>query len=126
MTTISDSDVHRCRELSRDQCAVIGANIRAMRLERGWTQQQLGELMGWSSASTVCRVEGNRGGRQRSLTVDELGRLAAIFNVNAQQLKVRCVTCGGRPPTGFACLTCGAHADVSLQGAPRAAGKAHA
>jgi transcriptional regulator with XRE-family HTH domain len=118
--------MHRSRELPRDQRAVIGANIRAMRLERGWTQRQLGELMGWSSASAVCRVESNRGGRQRSLTVDELGRLAAVFNVNAQQLKVRCVTCRGRPPAGFACLTCGARADVSLQGAPRAAGKAHA
>jgi hypothetical protein len=36
----------RCRrvdEIPADQCAVIGANIRALRRRNGWTQAQLGE-----------------------------------------------------------------------------------
>lgn len=96
------------REIPAGQRAVVGANVRSLRLRRGWTQRQLSELMGWSGASTTCRVERNREGRRRGLTVEELERLAAIFGVPASQLKHRCATCGGHPPAGFACLTCGA------------------
>jgi hypothetical protein len=50
------------------QPAIVGVNIRTLRQRRGWSQVQLGELMGWPSASTVCAAEGRRGGRQRGFT----------------------------------------------------------
>ncbi len=98
----------RVDEIPAAQCAVIGANIRVLRQRNGWTQAQLGELMGWPANSTVCAAEGCRNGRQRGFTIDEVQRLAAIFNVPERQLKTRCAGCAGQPPTGFACLTCGA------------------
>ena len=66
--------------------------------------------MGWTSNSTVCSAEGRRDGRQRSFTAEEVARLAGIFGVKTWQLTTRCTTCEGHPPTGFACLTCGAQA----------------
>jgi len=102
----------RIGEVPYEQCVVIGANIRALRLSRGWTQQALGELMGWATPSTVCAVEGHRGDRQRGFTVDELMRLSAIFDVPVWRLVTRCENCGGCPPAGFACLSCGAACDA--------------
>jgi DNA-binding transcriptional MocR family regulator len=43
-----------------------------------------------------------------SATAEEVKRLAVIFGVSAWQLTTRCANCGGYPPAGFACLTCGA------------------
>ena len=96
----------RAGEIPPEQSAVAGANIRALRQRRGWTQGQLGELMGWPAAATVCAAEGHRGGRQRGFTGAEIKRLAAIFGVSAAQLTTQCANCGGHPPAGFACLTC--------------------
>jgi transcriptional regulator with XRE-family HTH domain len=94
--------------IAPEQSAVVGANIRALRLRNGWTQAKLGELMGWPTNATVCAAEGHRAGRQRGFSAAEVKRLAGIFGVSPRDLTTSCVTCGGRPPTGFACLTCGA------------------
>ena len=98
----------RVDEIPVEQFAVAGANIRALRQRKGWTQAELGELMGWPTTATVCAAEGHRNGRQRGFTAKEIKRLAVIFGVSAWQLRTRCANCGGHPPTGFACLTCGA------------------
>jgi hypothetical protein len=97
-------------EIPGPQAAVVGANIRALRHRRGWTQAQLGELMGWPSPTTVCAAEGRRDGRQRGFTAEEVGRLAVIFGLTPARLVTRCAGCAGHPPTGFACLACGARA----------------
>ena len=81
------------------QPAIVGVNIRILRQRRGWSQAQLGELMGWQSASTVCAAEGHRGGRQRGFTGREIKRLAAIFDVSPRQLTTR-VRELRRPPAG--------------------------
>ena len=86
------------------------ANIRALRQGRGWTQAQVGTLMGWTSSSSVCAAEGRRYGRQRSFTPGEVRQLAGIFGVRSWQLTTRCANCEGHPPAGFACLTCGTQA----------------
>jgi hypothetical protein len=99
-------------KITEEQSVVVGANIRALRQCRGWTQPKLGELMGWPSASTVCAAEGHRYHRQRTFTTGEVEQLAAIFGVSPSQLMMRCANCGGRPPAGFACLACGAIPDT--------------
>ncbi len=101
----------RVDNIPEGQPAIVGVNIRTLRQRKGWSQAKLGELMGWQSASTVCAAEGRRGGRQRGFTAREIKRLAAIFDVCPRQLTTRCVNCGGHPPTGFACLACGAGFD---------------
>jgi transcriptional regulator with XRE-family HTH domain len=93
-------------KLPAGQCAVAAANIRALRQRNGWTQARLGQLMGWPAASTVCAAEGHRGGRQRRFARWEIDQLAAIFGIPTAQLLSRCVTCGGQPPPGYACLAC--------------------
>jgi len=94
------------------QSAVIGANVRALRLQRGWSLAKLGELMGWPTPSTACRAEGGSPGRQRLFSPAEIERLAGIFGVSPQQLNTGCVNCGGHPRAGFACLACGAATPV--------------
>lgn len=94
-----------------EQCQVIGANIRVLRLRNGWTQAELGRLMGWPSMSTVCAAEGRRQGRQRGFSAGEVARLAAVFGVPAWRLAERCACCRGCPPAGFACLSCGARTE---------------
>jgi transcriptional regulator with XRE-family HTH domain len=98
----------RVDEIPQKQAVVVGANIRVLRQQHGWNQAKLGELMGWPSNSTVRAAEGHRNGRQRGFTSQEVERLAAIFGVSPWQLTMRCATCDGQPPAGFACLTCGA------------------
>jgi len=105
--------------IPREQAAVAGANIRALRQGRGWSQSRVGALMGWSGNSTVCAAEGRRDGRQRSFTPEEVQRLAGIFGVRAWQLTARCTNCAGHPPAGFACLACGAQATRTARNAAR-------
>lgn len=99
---------HRAGEIPRAQAAVVGANIRVLRQRNGWSQAKLGELMGWGSNSTVCAAEGRRADRQRGFTLDEVQRLADIFGLQAWHLMTRCANCGGHPPQGFTCESCGA------------------
>jgi transcriptional regulator with XRE-family HTH domain len=98
----------RAREIPRAQAEVVGANIRVLRQRKGWSQAQLGQLMGWGTPSTVCAAEGHRDGRQRGFTADEVQRLAGIFGRAPWQLTTRCANCDAHPPTGFTCETCGA------------------
>jgi hypothetical protein len=95
-------------KIPEEQCAIVGANIRALRHRKGWTQAKLGKLMGWPSNSTVCAAEGHRGDRQRGFRTGEVRQLAAIFGISPSQLTTRCANCDGHPPPGFACLACGA------------------
>lgn len=72
----------RADEIPEEIAAIVGVNIRTLRQRKGWSQRQLGELMGWPHALTVCGAEGHRSGRQRRFTVKEVWRLAAIFHVS--------------------------------------------
>jgi hypothetical protein len=98
----------RVDEIPAEQFAIVGANIRTLRLRKGWSQAKFGELMGWPTAATVCAAEGHRYGRQRGFTPAEIDRLACIFGVSTWRLTTQCANCGGHPPIGFACLSCGA------------------
>jgi transcriptional regulator with XRE-family HTH domain len=105
----------RVDDIPEEQAAVVGVNIRTLRQRKGWSQAKLGELMGWPSASTVCAAEGRRDGRQRGFTTREIERLSSIFGISSRQLTTRCVNCGGHPPSGFACLICGAALDATAR-----------
>ena len=98
-------------KIPREQCVILGANIRALRLHRGRSQARLGELMGWPSNSTVCAAEGHRSERQRGFNSGEVEQPAAASGACPSKLMMRCTKCGGHPPAGFACLACGATPD---------------
>ena len=89
----------RTGQIPEGKAVIVGVNIRMLRQRKGWTQTELGELMGWPNASTVCAAEGRRNGRQRGFTAREVRQLAAIFGVSFQQLTAQCANCGG-PPAG--------------------------
>jgi hypothetical protein len=91
---------HRPGQLPAAEAAIVAVNIRTLRQRRGWTQAELGALMGWPNASTVCAAEGRRGGRQRGFTAREVRQLAAIFGVPSRQLTAQCANCCGQPPKG--------------------------
>ena len=98
----------RAAHVPESEAAIVGMNIRVLRLRNGWSQAKLGALMGWPSPSTVCAAEGRRNGRQRGFTSDEVRRLSIFLGVPSWKLSTRCANCEGYPPVGFTCLTCGA------------------
>ena len=98
----------RIDQIPEKEAATVGLNIRTLRQRKGWTQAELGELMGWPNPSTVCAAEGHRNRRQRGFTTGEVRQLAAIFGVTPWQLTARCENCNGHPPNRFTCLACGA------------------
>jgi len=108
----------RAAWIPESQLAAIGANVRALRLGMGWSQQKLAVAMGLGphNISAVSRLEkAAPDGRRRNITTWELERLAEIFEVAVWRLKARCVVCDGNPPAGFSCLTCGARAEVEAR-----------
>jgi len=102
--------------LSPDQSIAVAANIRTLRLARGWPQRRIADLMEWGHNSVTCRAEGRGDGTrpQRIFTMSEVQQLASIFGVRPEQLTTRaCAHCHGVPPAGFGCLSCGAKGYVS-------------
>ncbi len=65
----------RVDEIPAEQFAVVGANIRTLRLRKGWTQAKLGELMGWPT--TAHRVRGRRPPRWPATRIHSRGGAAA-------------------------------------------------
>ena len=45
----------RVDEIPVEQFAVVSANIRVLRQRKGWTQAELGELMGWPTTATCAQ-----------------------------------------------------------------------
>jgi transcriptional regulator with XRE-family HTH domain len=54
----------------------IGVKIKQLRLQRGWTQKQLGELLGYSE-SFLSYVENSA----RTFDIQDLPKLAEIFKI---------------------------------------------
>jgi len=98
---------------------IISRNVRRMRRARGWTQaeaaQRFTEITGqpqsnasWSAGEQVGRP------RQRQWTANDIAGLAALFEVPVGDLfesQPPCRACGGEPPAGFTCNTCGTGGD---------------
>jgi len=87
-----------------------GARFRALRKERGWSQQDVARRMGWSQA-TVTRLEA----ATRPTSLNEIAALAALYGLKLSDFlagapgspRRACSHCRGRPPEGFTCNTCG-------------------
>lgn len=57
-------------------------NIKALRLERGWTQTELAKRAGYSDRSMISRIEGGT----VSLPAEKIKKFAEIFGVDAGDL----------------------------------------
>ncbi|WP_145503122.1 helix-turn-helix domain-containing protein [Streptomyces sp. CFMR 7] len=60
----------------------VAANVKALRVQRGWTQDQLADRMGHKSPMAVWGTEVGR----RRITVNDLVDFAAAFGVTPESL----------------------------------------
>lgn len=89
--------------LGRPESKAIGRNVRALRIRKGWTLAMLASELGCVT-SEMCRKESG----ERLFRQGDMLALTQLFGVTREQLIAACLGCYGEPPTGFACLTCGA------------------
>lgn len=61
---------------------ILGDNIKAKRIERGLTQMQLAELMGYTSKAAICKVE--RG--DDNITSDRIKKFAQALRCSEYEL----------------------------------------
>lgn len=61
--------------------AVVARTIAAERARRGWTQQELGDLIGVSRASVGAMENGQRG-----ISLDMLPKLCEVFGIGLAEL----------------------------------------
>ena len=94
---------------------IIAANLKALRLARGMTADQLAAAVTDAGANwcqpTVSKIE--RG--SRAVTVDELVALAAALKLTHPWDLTdapTCAVCNNQPPPGFRCTTCGQAAET--------------
>lgn len=91
----------------------VSQNVRRLRRARGWTQKEAAQRFSaiygevWSNAVWSQSEQADRE-RQRPWTADQLVAMAAMFEVTVGDLLAECCSqCGGTPPAGFTCNTCG-------------------
>lgn len=64
---------------------MIGDKIRAMREANGWTQEQLAERMGYSSKSTINKIEKNI----NDVNQKTMAKFADVFNCDVTEFIVK-------------------------------------
>jgi transcriptional regulator with XRE-family HTH domain len=90
---------------------LVAVNMRRLRKERGWLQEELGvKLGGWSKASVSAAERSVDSRRVRKFDIDEVISIAEVFGVTIDEL-IRpippCEQCGNEPPPGYTCNICG-------------------
>jgi hypothetical protein len=103
-------------QLTREQSAIVGRKVRALRISANWTQAYLGKLVE-RSGSRISRMESG----ERLFVDEDLVLLAAIFGRTRDDLLPGCANCAGVPRPGFACLVCGAETPAAAHPVRRAA-----
>ena len=61
---------------------MIGDNIKRLREQRGWTQEQLAEKMGYTSKSTINKIEKNI----NDVRQKKIKQFADVFNCDPAEL----------------------------------------
>lgn len=87
----------------------VRRNISRLREQRGWGYREVEERLSrvGRAISTLGLSAIDTG--QRRVEVDDLVALAAVFELDVEELlrpPANCETCHGAPPTGFMCLEC--------------------
>lgn len=94
-----------------DPTKTVYARMRALRLLRGWSAQQLADRLTAAGRPTKRSAIATWETKPGGCGVDLLYALAHVFGVALGTLlddaTVLCQHCGDDPPTGFTCTTCG-------------------
>ena len=60
----------------------LGNKIKKLRLEKGMTQDELAKLLGYSSRSTINKIESDI----NTISYEKIKKLVEIFNIDASEL----------------------------------------
>ena len=83
---------------------LVRLGIRRIRIKRGLTMDQMGELLGVSTG-TISRIES---GKRHAIGWGRTPRsVAVLLGVEVSELLRICGRCGYRPPEGYQCHSCG-------------------
>lgn len=88
--------------------------IRRMRTQRRMSAAALAEALTANGYPTSRAVLANQDcGRVQTIPVDLVAAAAKVFGVTVAELleAAACSACGGEPPEGFTCNTCGRKTD---------------
>lgn len=96
---------------------VVAFNMRRLRRDRGWTQQELGERLGGRSNASVSAMERScESKRVKKFDADEIAMIADVLGVTPNELftpRTPCPNCQDSPPAGFTCRKCGAEGEIA-------------
>jgi transcriptional regulator with XRE-family HTH domain len=89
---------------------LVAVNLRRLRKERGWSQDELGAKLGWGK-SVVSTAERSADARRvRQFSIEDTVLIADVLGVGITDLLepvTSCPCCGDNPPEGFTCNACG-------------------
>ena len=95
--------------MSPNQLAAV--NMRRLRKERSWKQDELAAKLGWAeSVVSTAERSVSTTGRVRQFSIEDTVLIADVFGVPIDELLKPvplCEQCGNKPPAGFTCNTCG-------------------
>jgi len=96
-------------EIALDLDTLVRFGIRRIRIKRGLSMDQMGELLGVSTG-TISRIES---GKRHAIGWGRTPRsVAVLLGVEVSELLRICGRCGYRPPADCQCLQCGMPGDV--------------
>ena len=93
------------RALPQVRSRAAGIRIRNLRKDLGWTQAELARKAGVTQVMLSRAETGTDRMSPRTVTA-----LAAALGADLDALLAECGHCHGKPPAGYACLSCGAEA----------------
>lgn len=88
----------------------VRTKVHLLRRKRGLTQKDLSDQLTAAGRPILSTVISKIERGERRVDIDDLFAFAAVLGVTPAQLlepPEDCTVCHGRPPAGFACLTCG-------------------
>ena len=75
--------------IDNENAAIVGANVKRLRLKKGMLQKDLGNLTGWGDANTgrftICRIEQGRS----SIPAEKLPKFAAALDAPIEAILSR-------------------------------------
>ena len=76
---------------------MIGDTIKRLREERGWTQEELATRMGYTSKSTINKIEKNI----NDVTQTKIHQFARVFNCDVTEMIINSPTAVSEPDTAY-------------------------
>ena len=96
----------------------VRRNVRRLRERRRWSYREMEERLARAGRAIPVHALSAIDTGERHVDVDDLVALAAVFDLDVDELlrpPTNCETCHGAPPAGFMCMECETSALPALQ-----------